>query len=45
MIKKEITVRRWGRKILLIISVDDSSVGGYHNEGGEDQMWYNVLIM
>lgn len=31
---EQITVRGWGRKIGLIISSDDSSVGGYHNEGG-----------
>lgn len=29
----------------LIISVDDNSVGGYHNEGGEDQTWHNVLMI
>lgn len=36
---EEITVRGWARKIRLIISADDSGVGGYHNEGGEDQLW------
>lgn len=29
----------------LIISVDDNNVGGYHNEGGEDQTWHNVLMI
>lgn len=42
---EEIRVRRWGRKIGLIISPDDSSVGGYHNEGGEDQMWDNAFTI
>lgn len=37
-------MRRWGGKIRLIISVDDNSVGGYRNEGGEDQTWHNVLM-
>lgn len=41
----EITVRRWEGKIRLIISVDDNSVGGYHNEGGGDQTWHNVLMI
>lgn len=45
MIKMEITVRRWGGKIRLIIGVDDNSVGGYHNEGGEDQTWHNVSMI
>lgn len=45
MIKMEITVRRWGGKIRLIIIVDENSVGGYHNEGGEDQTWHNVLMI
>lgn len=45
MIKTEITVRRWGGKIGLIISADDNSVGGYHNEGGEDQTWHNVVMI
>lgn len=41
----EITVRRWGGKIQLIISAEDNSAGGYHNEGGEDQMRHNVLMI
>lgn len=42
---EEITVRGWARKIGLIISTDDSSVGGYHNEGGEDQLWDNAFTI
>lgn len=42
---EEIRVRGWGRKIRLIISPDDSSVGGYHNEGGEDQMGDNAFTI
>lgn len=45
VIKTEIPVRRWGGQIGLIISADDNSVGGYHNEGGEDQTGHNVFIM
>lgn len=45
VIKTEIRVRRWGGKIRLIISVDDNSVGGYHNEGGKDQTWHNVFMI
>lgn len=40
----EITVRWWGGKIQLIISVDNC-VGGYHNEGGEYQTLHNVLMI
>lgn len=42
---EEITVRGWARKIRLIISPDDSSVGGYHNEGGEDQLWDSAFTI
>lgn len=42
---EEITVRGWARKIRLIISTDDSSVGGYHNEGGEDQLWDSAFTI
>lgn len=42
---EEIAVRGWARKIGLIISTDDSSVGGYHNEGGEDQLWDNAFTI
>lgn len=38
-------MRRRGEKTQLIISVDDDSDGGYHNKGGKDQTWYDVLIM
>lgn len=41
----EITARRQGGKIRLIIGVDDNGVGGYHNEGGEDEMWHSVLMI
>lgn len=42
---EEIRVRGWGRKMGLIISADDSSVGGYYNEGGEDPMWDNAVMI
>lgn len=42
---EEITVRGWARKIGLIISTDDTSVGGYHNEGGKDQIWDNAFMI
>lgn len=42
---EEITVRGWARKIRLIISPDDSSVGGYRNEGGEDQLWDSAFTI
>lgn len=42
---EEITVRGWARKIGLMISTDDSSVGDYHNEGGKDQLWDNTFTM
>lgn len=35
---EKITVRGCAKMIGLMISTDDSSVGDYHNEGGEDQI-------
>lgn len=41
----EMTARRQGGKIRLIIGADDNGVGGYHNEGGEDEMCRSVLMI
>lgn len=44
-IKMEITERRQGGKIQLIICADDNGVGGYHNKGGENEICYSVLMI
>lgn len=41
----EITEKWLGVQIEMIIGVDHNGVGGYHNEGGEDLMWHNILMI